>query len=797
MLSRSRSSGITVLLALGAAISSAQQLTISGTVSDPQGVVPGTSVTLRAPGGATRQAVTDAAGKYSFDGLIAGPYEVSFAREGFATATRNLSLTVESRTLDVTLSVAGVATSVDVVDVGGKATGSRMEIPDREIPAYVAVIPQRVLQEQGINNLATALENASGVLTQVQYGVYEWYTIGGFTQQSGNDFLYVDGMTLTGNRPNTQLNNIEEIQVLKGPSGALYGGAGAGLGGMVNVIRKKPQAQRVQDLLYRGGPWGLQQVTGGAAGQIFGLQRVLYRLDSSFSREDGWRDAGSRRFNASPALTWLIHNRMRINFNESLTRDRYDLDAGVPVSLLARPGFPLDRRLNPPTDFDLFRDWQNQITFHYHITNRLQLRNGFLKSRRRDQYLDAETLAYDPATDILTRTELYFQHNRRPVQNQTDVIGDYQFLGLRHRFTIGYNYEDHKNFTHRTGPAAGVSNSGVALPIAPLRIADFLQPGFVDPAGSQIYTRFPRTRVDHSTNAINAAYWQDQIDITRRFRINLAGRYDDWKRRVHNDDYNNDQFVRTGPDAGQRHQTNYNYRAGAVYSVTDNHSAYFSSASSFQPITVVPADGRQFEPETSRSYEGGYRFQGLRGRLSVNSAYRRIFRRNVLVPIGPQLFEQAGQTSSHVVDFDALGELGRGFFTASNYGFADARYDDFRQTLTGPNLRGNRLPHAPRHQAKLWITKIWKVGESSSITGSIGGRYVYHYFSNAANTIVVPGRFTINGAVGLRRPKWDVMVNLENLGDKERYFVSQINGGNQLYPGPPFHAFVTLRYRFD
>jgi len=37
-------------------------------------------------------------------------------------------------------------------------------------------------------------------------------------------------------------------------------------------------------------------------------------------------------------------------------------------------------------------------------------------------------------------------------------------------------------------------------------------------------------------------------------------------------------------------------------------------------------------------------------------------------------------------------------------------------------------------------------------------------------------------------------MNLTNL---QTYYVSQINGGNQLYPGPPFNASVTLRYRLN
>ena len=70
------------------------------------------------------------------------------------------------------------------------------------------------------------------------------------------------------------------------------------------------------------------------------------------------------------------------------------------------------------------------------------------------------------------------------------------------------------------------------------------------------------------------------------------------------------------------------------------------------------------------------------------------------------------------------------------------------------------------------------------------------YFTSSANAITLPGRTTFDGAIGFRMPAWDVAVNLVNLTNRQDYFVSQING-SQFYPGPPFNASVTLRYRFN
>jgi len=118
-----------VALALGlgclaSQITFAQQLSISGTIQDSTGIVPDAQVTLRDPVGATTKTTSDAAGKYHFDGLRAGAYEIAVSHQGFAPTTRGLSLTGESRTVDLTLQVAGGSTSVDVIDVGGRATAS-------------------------------------------------------------------------------------------------------------------------------------------------------------------------------------------------------------------------------------------------------------------------------------------------------------------------------------------------------------------------------------------------------------------------------------------------------------------------------------------------------------------------------------------------------------------------------------------------------------------------------------------------------------------------------------------------
>jgi outer membrane receptor protein involved in Fe transport len=777
----------------------AQQLSISGTVQDSGGVIPDAQVTLRDPAGATVQTTTSGAGEFRFDGLRPGTYEVGIDHKGFIPQTRTLTLTNETTTADVTLQAAGGASTIDVNDVIGRATASGSDVPNREIPSYTVSVTEQELRDQGINDLPHALENVSGVMTQVQYGVYEWYTVGGITQQSGNDFLYVDGLRLTGNRTQTQLNNVEEVQVLKGPNSILYGGAGAGQGGIINIIRKKPSAIPANEIQYRMGRFGLEQVSGSSTGRIFKLDRLLYRADVSYSHADGWRQNSANRFTGAPELTWLINSKMTLTTIQTFTRDRYTLDAGIPAGLLAIPDFPFDRKLNPKGDFELSRDWQNEIDFRWNVTGRLTIGTTFFKRRNRDQYSDAETEAYIPASNIVNRSVLYFQHNRRPVQEITDVAGDYHFLGMRHRLLARYEYSDQYNYSNRTGNTPGSSNSNL-LPLPPVPVSAFIAGTFVDTA--PVYTNFPITRVDYSTNRFHTITLQDQVTPVKWLGLNFAINYPNFDRRTHNDNYDNGTFVSRGVETHLSNSDKVNSRLGAVFMPLESWSRwirdsqfYFSHNTSFNPVTQVPADGSQLSPVINKSWEVGTRWRGLGNRLQWSMAARRIQDLNRVVTISTGVFEQVGKASTYNIDFDAKGDLGHGFRVTSNYAFPDSLIDRFRSDGVPQTNGGKRFPQAPKHISRTMATKTFKFGESTKLNFSLGGRYMRHYYTNTANTTLVPSVTTFDGAVSLERSKYDVQANFSNLLNAERYFVSVING-SQLYPGEPISATLTLRYRF-
>lgn len=750
----------------------AQQLSLSGTVRDTSGVVPGATVVLGSGGKQLSTATTDDAGVFRFSGLAAGSYELSFMMRGFETAVRNVTLGPATAPVDVLLSVGRVSTTLTVTASAGKATATRLPVADDDVPAQVSSIPEELMRQQGANTIADALKNASGVQAVRWYGAYEQYAIRGFFDDDRDAFnvMLVDGMRMGGNRYGTQTNNIQSVEVLKGPSSVLYG-RGA-VGGVINIVRKKPQAARAYDFSYRVGRFNTHQVSGGATGPVGNTSRLLYRLDSSYENSDGWRKAGAERLNVSPSLTWIMGEQARMTIHQNFNRDRFDGDGGVPLNMTGLPSFEPDLRFSLPQDQVLVEDSQTHIMFTGNLSSVWQFRNSFLGQRTSDRYFVTEGLYGDPDNNLVSREPLDFHHIRRPIQNQAELMGSLDGFG-RHNLLFGYEYQRDK---YRTDVTAGDDPDCLCgywwLTIAPMDITSLeeIQPPLdIDTIARQTFVN----------DQIHAFYWQDQIDVLPRLKINVGGRVDDYKRRI--DRIGGLPFT---PQA--RDQTAYSYRAGLVYAPRDDQQIYGSTSSSFTPVTDVPEDGSQLEPSTARNYEVGHRWQGWNGRVDTSAAVYYIVRNNITVRESVTTFIQAGEQTSRGLDLDVNADLGGRTHLILNYGFTRPRFEDAEE-LTGLMPRW-----VPKHTANVWLRKDWESG----LNASIGARYLGSQFVNDSNSEQLDGYAIFSGAVGYRADRWEWSLNADNLFNKERYFLPGLFS-NQVYPGAPINMTSTIRLKFN
>ena len=758
-----------IILFAFVAESAAQQLSLSGTVRDNAGVIPGATVVVSSGGSQVGTATTDEGGSYRFPGLMAGSYELTFSMRGFETVSRTVTLTSDTPAVDVVLSVGRVSTTLTVTASAGKATATRLPVANDEVPAQVSSIPQELIRQQGFNTVGEALQNASGVQAVRWYGAYEQYTIRGFSDPDRDSFnvVLLDGMRMGGNRYATQTNNIQSVEVLKGPSSVLYG-RGA-VGGTINIVRKKPQAVRAYDFSYRGGRFNTHQIAGGATGAVGESEKFLYRLDSSLEHSDGWRDAGADRFNMSPALTWLMNSTTRLTVHQTFVRDRFDGDGGVPLNIINLPSFKPELRFSLPQDRVLVEDSQTQVLFNGNLSPKWEFRNSLMIQRTSDKYFVTEGVYGDPDANEVFREPLDFHHIRRPIQNQSELVGR---LG-GHNLLFGYEYQRDK---YRTEVTAGDDPECLCgywwLTIAPMNISTM----------AETQTPLDIETIERTTfvnDDIHSVYGQDQIDLAPKVKVNLAGRVDNYSRNV--DRVGGNPFTPIDRD-----QTAFSYRAGLVFAPRYDQQIYFATSSSFTPVNTVPPDGSNLDPSTARNYEVGHRWQGWNGRVDTSVAVYHISRNNVTVQESVTTFRQVGEQTSKGLDVDINTDLGAGTYLIFNYGFATPRYDDAEE------LSGLRPIFVPRNLLNLWVRKDFTRG----FNAAFGARYVGEQFVNDSNTANLDAYTIFSGAIGYRTDRWEWTLNAENLFNKTDYFLPG-HFGNNAFPGQPINVNSTIRFKFN
>jgi len=770
---------ITVLFACMGWTSSAhaQQLSLKGTVRDADGVVAGADVALRAAETDARTTKTDGMGTYTFSNLSSTYYELTISKEGFDTVIRNFTLGPNTDSIDILLAVGSLSTAVTVTDAAGKATASRLEIPDRDLPVQVSSIPRQLLDEQGVNDMVLALRNVSGVQAQRFYGVYEQYTIRGFNAE---DALLVDGMRTeaTLNRFNTQMNNVESVEVLKGPSSVLYGGDA--VGGVINIIRKKPQGTPLYEFMYKGGRFNSHQVAGGATGPII-QNKLLYRLDASQDYSNSWRGAGANRTNISPSITWLINDRARLTVHQVFNRDNFKGDGGLPIEVTNLPDFDLSHRFSIPDDFARMKDSQTNVLFNVKLSPNWEFRDGFLGRRTSEEYFVTEGVYYDEANNSVPREGLYFHHHRRPIANQAELVGHVNFLNMHHTLLIG---NDYRNFHTQTDVTAGDGDGCDCGFYGNYTAIDLATLAETNPS----ITSFPIVRQTFSTVVTNAVFVQDQIDVAKKFKVNLAGRYDNY-------DLHRDRVFLDDPatvvGVQNSHETALTYRAGVVYAPVANQQLYFNSSSSFTPVTDTPANGSELVPKRGLGFESGYRWQALHDRVQTSVAAYYIVQNNQTFTESLTTSIQAGEITSQGIDMDVNAYLGRRFQLLVNYGYTMPKFVDFIDPDSGNDFSGNLPRFTQKHAANAWLTRNW----TSGITASLGARYLGPMFTNNSNSIRLGGWTTFEGSFGYRHDRWEWTVNAENLLNRHRYFMGS-DYSDQVYPGTPINVFSTIRMNF-
>ena len=758
---------------------SAQASPVTGRVVDPQGAsVASAEISLvpSASGQRTRTTRSNADGSFAIDSVAPGEYTLIVRAPGFTETAQSVSAGAAAN-VTVTLKIAGIVEDVTVQGalLGTAATG-KTNLPVRDMPMTINTVPGQVIQEQGANDLVAALQNVPGVYAFTNYGIYEGYTFRGFLDlfpSLANQLL--DGVRHEGNRINTQLTNIERVEVLKGPSSALYGGGA--IGATVNLIRKKPAGQPAYDAAFSAGSWSTGRAQFGATGPI-GSDRARYRFDFGAETKEGYRHNDTWRVQVSPSLAWRLGTSDQLNVYYTFTRDNFGGDAGIPLVLPGEgdvaqffPDIPRDRNFRTPIDGATSYDNSLQVGYARQINNSWGFRNTFSYRPVNDDYFLAEFLFVEDDATTVYREFLQFKHHRRPMTNLAEVTGRLQGAG-EHNLVFGWEGQHYKNHTDTVGDIGVVFAEPIDL---------------FNPVETQGPVDEPLTRIAYFTHNTNAFYAQDNVSLGSKVKLMLGGRYDVFRRTSHNNPVNNG--VETEGPLLRRDAESFTGRVGVVVQPVPVVDLYGSIANSFRPLTQAQPDGTTLDPETGRQVEFGQRFHMAGGRVQLNTSIFHIVRENVAFSRPGGFFDQASDVTSKGFEADITTSPVSNWRINGGYGFTNIKFGDYLVNATS-NLRGNTAIMAPKHTFSVWTAYDWPNGFGVNV----GARAQSKVFIDRTNTLTFDGYGVLNLGARYRRGAVEYALNVNNLTDTE-YFASVLYD-TQLYPGEPINVLGTVRIRF-
>ncbi|MBL8772098.1 MAG: TonB-dependent receptor [Phenylobacterium sp.] len=234
------------------------------------------------------------------------------------------------------------------------------------------------------------------------------------------------------------------------------------------------------------------------------------------------------------------------------------------------------------------------------------------------------------------------------------------------------------------------------------------------------------------------------------------------------------------------------------YDFTDEQTAYLKysrgfKAGGFQTDVISPpfnaADPLGFDPETVNNYEAGYKAYFFDRRLSLNLAafYLKWNDKQEQIFTGLSfLIRNAATASSRGLEIELTARPTRNLLLDANAAYLKAKYDSFP---TSPALEGERFQLTPKYTGSLGAQYTYPIADGLElfVRGDLNHRSSSYLLPNATTRLNIEALTTINGRLGVQSQDggWGAYLWGKNINN------DKVLGSGSLFPFP--RAQITTR----
>jgi iron complex outermembrane receptor protein len=647
---------------------------------------------------------------------------------------------------------------------------ARLPLENLENPTVYNLVPKEIISEMSAVDFNTAMASAPGVV------------VNNSVNDSGND-IFLRGFSSSANfrngliqnpRVQSEIANVERIEVIKGPSGTLFGGTLANYGGVVNVVTKKPQENFGGIINYTTGSWGMNRITADINTPLNKEKTALARFNVAAYSQDSFQDAGyNKGLFFSGSILYKVSDKTTVTLDTEFHSPEKTLNAYVRQSEKLTLHSMKDLAAIHGRSFtsnDIGSKRTNFVTMA-EVTHKFNDQWTSRTSYQRGEANENESifLVLNYLNDnSVSRSIRPFDNYKITTDNiQQNFIGDFKIGKLRNRLVVGFDYFHQNSKNQYPIYKVGKNESSVFVPY-PLNgvIADKDQPQPTDVVllnGTSDWTSISRdvvkalprngTKYEISQYSTYSAYVSDVLNITDNFLVMASLRMDHYK---------NDDIKRNGvPGNDGYNQTQFSPKFGLVYEIKKDEISFFANyVNGFKNIAPsANQDGilTKWDPEQGNQFEAGFKLD-LFGKklLSTITYYNMKVKNRVIADPGGLGSRQDGNIKNQGFEMDVVINPVKGWNIVGGYGYNDNRYDDRGKDA------GKRIAWTPKHVANLWTSYKIMDGAYEGLGFGAGFNFVDKTYINITNHFLAPSYTSVGATIFYDKKKYRIGLKMNN-----------------------------------
>ncbi len=651
----------------------------------------------------------------------------------------------------------------------------------RNIPQTITVIPKEVMADQNATSMRQVLRNVPGISMQAGEGgvpAGDNLTIRGFNART--DF-YIDGMRDFGGYSRDPFA-LEAVEVSKGPSSATAGRGSTG--GSINQVSKMPSLEEFINGSVGVGTDDYRRLTADANQIIDGANGTAVRVNALWHESNTPRrdEVEEQRWGIAPSIAFGLNSPTQFSLSYYKLAQENTPDYGIPFVTAGHNVLVNDRDKPAPVDMSNFygskiRDYENIDTdvltgeLKHELSDDTRLRNiTRIGETYRDSVITAPRFVSDSTTTINRQLQSRDQEDSI-VANQLDLTTRFNTGPVQHDVVVGLELarEEQHNFLRN-------QTSGSTT--------DLFNPNPYDPYTGRVYRNGTDVKATAETTA---GYAFDTLKIGEHVQIPLGLRWESFDVEL------SSNTSGRAPVEFKRTDRMLSGRAAIVVKPTPASSLYAGYGTSFNPSAEGLTSGftaalANVEPEKTKTYEVGTKWDLFNNDLSLSGAVFRTYKTNARTP-DPSVTGVTILDGEQRVDGYELGVTGNitdAWQVFTGYTHMDS---EIRQSNTA-NETGKHISNTPEESFNVWSTYALP----SRLSFGAGVQYVGQRFANNTNTRQV-GSYTLYDAMASYPVNDSVTVrlNVNNITNEE-YFDRL--GGGHLIPGAGRSATITTDVKF-